>query len=142
VSDRWSEMITTLPPGPAETNLSFPLQLMTVKVISRESQLVAGHGSLRSLSCVSPGDYSEGVTPVPIPNTAVKPLSPHGTARETWWESRPSPGSFLQKPLEVTLPEAFVLFDVLRFSPCISLCEVYTVTYLRTARQPLFLDFL
>jgi hypothetical protein len=27
------------------------------------------------------GDSSEGVTPVPIPNTAVKPLSPDGTAR-------------------------------------------------------------
>jgi hypothetical protein len=38
------------------------------------------------------GDYSEGVTPVPIPNTEVKPLSPDGTALATVWESRTSPG--------------------------------------------------
>jgi hypothetical protein len=38
------------------------------------------------------GDSSEGVTPVPIPNTEVKPLSADGTVRETWWESRSLPG--------------------------------------------------
>jgi len=27
------------------------------------------------------GDYCEGVPPVPIPNTEVKPFSPDGTAR-------------------------------------------------------------
>ena len=43
------------------------------------------------------GDYSEGVTPVPIPNTEVKPLSPDGTALVTVWESRTSPG-LNQKP--------------------------------------------
>ena len=37
------------------------------------------------------GDPSEGVPPVPIPNTVVKPLSPDGTARESAWESRTSP---------------------------------------------------
>ena len=37
------------------------------------------------------GDSSEGVTPVPIPNTAVKPLSAHGTARVSVWESRSLP---------------------------------------------------
>ena len=37
------------------------------------------------------GDRSEGVTPVPIPNTAVKPLSPDGTARASVWESRKLP---------------------------------------------------
>ena len=39
-----------------------------------------------------PGDHSEGVTPVPIPNTAVKSLSADGTAWETAWESRTLPG--------------------------------------------------
>ena len=34
------------------------------------------------------------VTPVPIPNTTVKPLEADGTARETVWESRWSPGQF------------------------------------------------
>ena len=37
------------------------------------------------------GGCSEGVTPVPIPNTEVKPLSPDGTAWVTAWESRTLP---------------------------------------------------
>jgi hypothetical protein len=39
------------------------------------------------------GGYSEGDTPVPIPNTEVKPFSADGTARETAWESRTPPRS-------------------------------------------------
>ena len=31
-------------------------------------------------------------SPVPIPNTEVKPSRAHGTARATAWESRSSPG--------------------------------------------------
>ena len=42
------------------------------------------------------GSYSEGVTPVPIPNTAVKSLSADGTARATVWESRTLPGLILK----------------------------------------------
>ena len=38
------------------------------------------------------GDLSEGVPPVPIPNTEVKPLSPDCTARASVWESRKLPG--------------------------------------------------
>src|SRR5438309_10838986 len=38
------------------------------------------------------GDDSGGETPVPIPNTAVKPASADGTALATGWESRSSPG--------------------------------------------------
>ena len=37
------------------------------------------------------GGYSEGETPVPIPNTEVKSFSADGTARVTLWESRSSP---------------------------------------------------
>ena len=37
------------------------------------------------------GDYSKRVTPVPIPNTEVKPLSADGTWWETAWESRTLP---------------------------------------------------
>jgi hypothetical protein len=44
------------------------------------------------------GDFSEGVTPVPIPNTEVKPLSPDGTALATVWESRTSPGLNQRRP--------------------------------------------
>ncbi len=37
------------------------------------------------------GDHGEGVTPVPIPNTEVKPFSADGTAWATVWESRTLP---------------------------------------------------
>ena len=50
-----------------------------------------------SLTIQFPGDHSEGVTPVPIPNTVVKPLSADGTARAPAWESRTLPGSFSEK---------------------------------------------
>ena len=40
----------------------------------------------------SPGGYRERATPVPIPNTEVKPLIADGTARATVWESRTLPG--------------------------------------------------
>jgi hypothetical protein len=45
------------------------------------------------------GDFGEGETPVPIPNTAVKPLRADGTARASVWESRSSPGSIFERPL-------------------------------------------
>ena len=35
-------------------------------------------------------DYSEGDTPVPIPNTVVKPVSADGTWRAAAWESKSS----------------------------------------------------
>lgn len=41
------------------------------------------------------GDLSEGVTPDPIPNSAVKPFSADGTTRENVWESRSLPELFL-----------------------------------------------
>ena len=37
------------------------------------------------------GDHGGGETPVPIPNTAVKPFSADGTAWVTVWESRTLP---------------------------------------------------
>src|SRR5580658_4270857 len=37
------------------------------------------------------GDHSGRVTPVPIPNTEVKPASADGTWGEAPWESRSSP---------------------------------------------------
>ena len=57
-------------------------------ILSRRLDHVAGaHSTIQF-----PGDHSEGVTPVPIPNTAVKSLSADGTAWETAWESRTLPG--------------------------------------------------
>ena len=38
------------------------------------------------------GDLTGGVTPVPIPNTEVKPLRADGTAWATAWETRSLPG--------------------------------------------------
>ena len=46
------------------------------------------------------GDFVGRVTPVPIPNTEVKPAGADGTARETVWESRKSPGLFKRRPAE------------------------------------------
>jgi hypothetical protein len=42
------------------------------------------------------GGYAGGVTPVPIPNTEVKPSRADGTAGETLWESRTLPELFLE----------------------------------------------
>ena len=53
------------------------------------------------------GDHSEGDPPVPIPNTAVKPLSPDGTARASVWESRKLPG-YVKSPSRKA--GAFVVF--------------------------------
>ena len=41
-----------------------------------------------------PGGKRRGATPVPIPNTEVKPSSADGTALATVWESRLLPGLF------------------------------------------------
>ena len=41
------------------------------------------------------GDSSGGATPVPIPNTEVKPSSADDTAWVTVWESRSSPDLLL-----------------------------------------------
>jgi hypothetical protein len=40
------------------------------------------------------GGNGEGETPVPIPNTEVKPFCADGTAREAVWESRSPPKFF------------------------------------------------
>jgi hypothetical protein len=45
------------------------------------------------------GGLGERETPVPIPNTEVKPLSVDGTARVTVWESRTLPGVKIKIPL-------------------------------------------
>src|SRR5579875_1477079 len=48
-----------------------------------------------------PGDHSGGATPVPIPNTEVKPASADGTWGAAPWESRTSPGVFGARPVPV-----------------------------------------
>src|SRR5258708_15325782 len=44
------------------------------------------------------GGHRIRVTPVPIPNTEVKPDTADGTAWETVWESRSLPALFVGKP--------------------------------------------
>ena len=57
--------------------------------------IVTGAIRLAALSqVVFSGGYCEGETPVPIPNTAVKPHSADGTAWATAWESKSPPGSY------------------------------------------------
>ena len=53
------------------------------------------------------GGYAEGVTPVPIPNTEVKPLRVDGTALEAVWESRSPPGILSTKASPLKSGEAF-----------------------------------
>jgi hypothetical protein len=53
------------------------------------------------------GDFVGRVTPVPIPNTEVKPAGADGTARVTVWESRKSPG-LIQKPARLISRGLFV----------------------------------
>jgi hypothetical protein len=53
---------------------------------------------LRARVLAFPGDNGGGATPVPIPNTEVKPSSADGTAWVTVWESRSSPGLHFRQP--------------------------------------------
>ena len=46
------------------------------------------------------GNHGEGETPVPIPNTEVKPFSADGTAWVTVWESRTLPRLMIDSPSE------------------------------------------
>ena len=48
-----------------------------------------------------PGGHRSRVTPVPIPNTEVKPVTADGTARVSAWESRSLPG--VSQPRQVRL---------------------------------------
>ena len=41
-----------------------------------------------------PGGYTDGDTPLPIPNREVKPIWADGTVLVTAWESRSLPGFF------------------------------------------------
>ena len=51
------------------------------------------HSSTDPLNLV--GGFAARVTPVPIPNTVVKPRWADGTAEETRWESTTSPAVIL-----------------------------------------------
>ena len=59
------------------------------------------------------GGYAEGVTPVPIPNTEVKPLRADGTAWVTVWESRSPPGFYCKSPASLMRGGAFYVLVLL-----------------------------
>ena len=79
------------------------LSLNCVEWLSKESKLSKSKTSLTSLNLLNyllklkkfPGNHSVGETPVPIPNTEVKPYHADDTARATVWESRSLPGFFI-----------------------------------------------
>ena len=54
------------------------------------------------------GGYTARVTPVPIPNTVVKPRRADGTAREIVWESTTSPAFISKASLSYMLGGAFM----------------------------------
>ena len=74
--------------------------------------------------CVEPaertisGGHSGGETPVPIPNTAVKPARADGTWGEAPWESRSLPGFLKDEiPFELWLGGDFVVSGVISTHP-------------------------
>ena len=55
------------------------------------------------------GGHGGGETPVPIPNTAVKPARADGTWGEAPWESRSPPGFLMMKSPSSSLGGDFVV---------------------------------
>src|SRR5438105_15792784 len=60
------------------------------------------------------GDRTERATPVPIPNTEVKPLRADGTARATAWETRSLPG--VKTPRSRKARRGFSFYALLGYS--------------------------
>ena len=58
------------------------------------------------------GGISDEATPVPIPNTEVKLICAHGTARVTRWESRTSPAFILNRTLIYFEVRFFIYMDI------------------------------
>src|SRR4026208_2451761 len=77
------------------------------------------------------GDFVGRVTPVPIPNTEVKPAGADGTARETAWESRKSPG-LIQKPARAFCSRGLFYF-------CITIHRTLAQTFMKTTLSSTFL---
>jgi hypothetical protein len=48
-----------------------------------------------------PGGFTDGATPLPIPNREVKPIRADGTMLVTAWESRSLPGFFCEFKIRV-----------------------------------------
>ena len=81
---------------------------MSKRTTKRTKEIISQTSEIFSNQLTSVGDYSEEVTPVPIPNTVVKLLSAENTWRGTARENMTSPA------LEKTLVELTSVFLVLR----------------------------
>ena len=75
-------------------------QVTNLRAIERSTKQLGNHEVLRSqfsdlqIRIEFPGGHRSRVTPVPIPNTEVKPATADGTACVGAWESRSLPGLF------------------------------------------------
>src|SRR4051812_12214153 len=97
---RWASRFTGLPAG------------------ARESER---RGDPRPHQIAFPGGHRSRVTPVPIPNTEVKPATADGTAWETAWESRSLPAVLRTKTPDVS--RAFLCTARLRSAAKVKLQE-------------------
>ena len=86
------------------------------------------------------GDFVGRVTPVPIPNTEVKPAGADGTARETVWESRKSPGLFKPEARESILFSRAFVFPFLEQN--FALADMKTANWIKRLGFYGFLFFL
>ncbi len=74
------------------------------------------------------GDHGGGETPVPIPNTEVKPFSADGTAWVTVWESRTLPRiKFASAKAEIEGPSEMMGFFVLTEPTHLSLVPIFWI---------------
>src|SRR5947209_16269770 len=67
--------------------------------LERYASLVSGAARGQTPDSKFAGGHRSRVTPVPIPNTEVKPATADGTAWETVWESRSLPALFSEGPM-------------------------------------------
>ena len=74
------------------------LRLSGTTGFERYALLVSGAARIRTPGTKYAGGHRIRVTPVPIPNTEVKPDTADGTAWETVWESRSLPAVFVRMP--------------------------------------------
>ena len=80
------------------TNRPFGLTIYLLTFLSADSFVDDPFQCCYATELNFSGGNGEGETPVPIPNTAVKPLSADGTAWATAWESRSPPGVIFKDP--------------------------------------------
>jgi hypothetical protein len=73
--------------------------VVVVNAISYQLSAVADSRRPIADSSQFAGDERDRATPVPIPNTVVKPVSADGTALDRGWESRPPPASPKKEPV-------------------------------------------